>query len=96
MTPKSYRLMGRRRKGLPHSRGEDMVSPCLEATYGVDGRCGPVDLRPYIEDTLMILPRPSRSPRSLEIESNHLGTLSRRMAREISHSWSTITASSSF
>lgn len=48
-----------------------MVSPCLEATYGVAGRCGPVDLSPYIEDTLMILPRPSRSPRSLEIESNH-------------------------
>lgn len=56
-------------RGKAHGYGEDMVSPCLEATYGVDGRCGPVALSPYIEDTFIILPRPSRGPRSLETRS---------------------------
>lgn len=48
--------------GKIHRQGEGAVSPCLEATYGVAARCGPVALSPYIEDTFIILPRPSRGP----------------------------------
>lgn len=76
--------------------GEDTVSPCLDATYGVDGRCGPVDLRPYIEETLMILPRPSRIPKSLKMRSTHIQLGLHEIERNMAHSWSTITSSSSF
>lgn len=73
-----------------------MVSPCLEATYGVEGRCGPVALRPYIEETLIILPRPSRIPKSLETESAKVQPDLNAVEKDVSHSWSTIMASSSF
>lgn len=60
-----------------------MVSPCLDATYGVDGRWGPVDLRPYIEDTLIILPRPSRGPKSLKMRSIHIQVDFRHIERDV-------------
>lgn len=39
--------------------------PCFDAVYGVAGMCAGGATRPYMEATLMMFPRPSRTPRSL-------------------------------